>query len=72
MVPPPDLIQRIAHRGQKIVVGVDNGAVQIELDDGLGSTDRRHFAVEIMELLLRVAPVTTLAEHPARSPALPG
>ena len=35
-----DLVTRIAERSTEIVVGIENGAGQIEFDDGLGFADR--------------------------------
>ncbi|MNL13572.1 hypothetical protein D3C87_1344810 [compost metagenome] len=67
---PADFVQAVAHGLQQIVVGVQDDAVQIEFDQGLGSADRGHLAVEIIELLLHIVLLTTLAEHPVRSLAL--
>jgi hypothetical protein len=39
-----DLGERVAHRGEEIVVGGDDGAVEIELDHGLRAGDRRDLA----------------------------
>ncbi|MNE64132.1 hypothetical protein D3C80_1595250 [compost metagenome] len=67
---PADFVQAVAHGLQQIVVGVQDDAVQIEFDQGLGPADRGHLAVEIIELLLHIVLLTTLAEHPVRSLAL--
>jgi hypothetical protein len=50
----PDLVQTIAHRGQKVLVGVDDGAVQVELDHRLRPADGGHLAVQIDQAILHV------------------
>gem|GEM_PF-6156746 len=54
MVPPADLLQGVAHRGKEIVVGRQDVALQVELDDGLGLVDRGELSCEVRrEELLR-------------------
>ena len=40
MVLPLDLLERIAERLEKILVGTENGAIERELDHGLRLADR--------------------------------
>ena len=42
-----DLVAPIAHRVEKIIVGIDDRAVQIEMDDGLGLVDGGDLPLEI-------------------------
>ncbi|MNS80469.1 hypothetical protein D3C72_1141490 [compost metagenome] len=70
VMPSADLVEGVAHRLQQIVVGVQNDAVQIKLDQGLGSADGGQLVFKIMELLLRFVLLTTLAEHPSPLPSV--
>ena len=44
MVLALDLVERIAHRAEEILVGGDDRAVHVELDHGLRPADRRDLA----------------------------
>ena len=49
-----DFVQAVAHRGEEIVVGGDDRAVEVEFDHGLGLADGGDLAgvVGVLQLLL--------------------
>ncbi|MNS99592.1 hypothetical protein D3C72_1340000 [compost metagenome] len=47
VMPPLDLFQRVAHGVQEILVGNQDAAFKIELDDGLALVDGRDLAVQV-------------------------
>lgn len=44
---PPHLLQRVADRLQEVLVGIQNGAVELEADHRHGAVQRRHLAFEL-------------------------
>ena len=66
-----DLVERIAHRFQEVVVGGQHMAIHRELDDRLRPTDRRQLAVIVgvecvlNQLLRNVLPLDDGAQVPA-------
>ncbi len=47
---PADLLERVAHRAQEVLVGLEDRAVERELDDRLRSPDGVHLPAQIREL----------------------
>lgn len=52
MVAADDLVCRISHRTQEIVVGVDDVAIEIELDNRLDTIERRQLTFSVVALVL--------------------
>ncbi|KAG0924502.1 hypothetical protein G6F62_015572 [Rhizopus arrhizus] len=47
MVLALDLVQPVAHRLQEVVIGLQDGAVECELDDRLHAVQRRNLGFEL-------------------------
>ena len=58
-----DLVQRVAQRIQEILVGGDDGAVEVEFDDGLGLADGVDLALVVRFLQLLAVMSVAILHH---------
>ena len=63
MVLSPDLVQRVAQRGQKILVRLKHAPVKAELDHRLRLADRRHLALVIRRRQLLLGDIGGVFHH---------
>jgi hypothetical protein len=54
VVATDDLVERIAHGAQEVLVGGDDRAVELELDHRLGAIDGRDGGLQVREALSRL------------------